>query len=108
MLAAGAEVLVLPDTDARVDLSALLGALGERQIISVLAEGGATLLGALLDQRAIDAVVAILAPRLIGGAAAPGAIGGKGAAHLAEALQLDDLQVERLGGDLIVTGYCVR
>ncbi len=106
--AAGAQVLVLPDAGGRVDLAALLAELGERGVISVLAEGGAGLLGALLDQRAIDAVVAILAPRLIGGAAAPGAIGGQGVGHLAETVQLRGLQVERLGGDLIVTGYCVR
>jgi diaminohydroxyphosphoribosylaminopyrimidine deaminase / 5-amino-6-(5-phosphoribosylamino)uracil reductase len=104
----GAELLVLPDSGGRVDLAALLRTLGERDVISVLAEGGAELLGALLDARAIDAVIAILAPRLIGGAEAPAAIGGRGVAHVAEALQLTDLEVERLGGDLIVTGYCVQ
>ncbi len=44
------------------------------------------MLGSLRDQGLIDAVVAVLAPRLIGGTAAPGAIGGEGAASLAEAI----------------------
>jgi diaminohydroxyphosphoribosylaminopyrimidine deaminase/5-amino-6-(5-phosphoribosylamino)uracil reductase len=105
---AGAQVLVLPDAGGRVDLAALLAELGERDVISVLAEGGAELLGSLLDQRAIDAVVAVLAPRLIGGAAARGAFGGQGVSHLAESVELRGLEVERLGGDVIVTGYCVR
>ncbi|MGH7722372.1 MAG: bifunctional diaminohydroxyphosphoribosylaminopyrimidine deaminase/5-amino-6-(5-phosphoribosylamino)uracil reductase RibD [Candidatus Dormibacteria bacterium] len=105
---AGAEVLVLPAREGQVDLLALLRDLGERQILSVLAEGGAAVLGSLRDLGLIDSVVAILAPRLIGGAAAPAAIGGEGAASLAEAVDLVDLEVERLGGDLIVTGYCVR
>jgi diaminohydroxyphosphoribosylaminopyrimidine deaminase/5-amino-6-(5-phosphoribosylamino)uracil reductase len=106
--AAGAEILELPAADGRVDLRALLRTLAERQVISVLAEGGAEVLGSLRDQGLIDAVVAVLAPRLIGGAAAPAAIGGEGAGSLGEAIPLTDLEVEQLGGDLIVTGYCVR
>ncbi len=106
--AAGAEIVELPAAGQRVDLRALLRTLGERQVISVLAEGGAEVLGSLRDQRLIDAVVAVLAPRLIGGAAAPAAIGGEGAGALGEAIALTDLSVEQLGGDLIVTGYCVR
>lgn len=104
----GAEVVVLPEAGGRVDLLALLRLLGERSLISVLVEGGAELLGAMFDVGAVDAVVAILAPRLIGGASAPGAIGGRGAAALADATELRDVEVEWSGGDLIVTGYCVR
>jgi diaminohydroxyphosphoribosylaminopyrimidine deaminase/5-amino-6-(5-phosphoribosylamino)uracil reductase len=106
--AAGAEVLVLPARNGRVDLGALLGILGERKIISVLAEGGAEVLGSLRDSGSIDSVVAVLAPRLIGGGGAPAAIGGEGAASLADAVDLVDFEVEQVGGDLIVTGYCVR
>jgi diaminohydroxyphosphoribosylaminopyrimidine deaminase / 5-amino-6-(5-phosphoribosylamino)uracil reductase len=106
--AAGAEVLRLPALDGRVDLRALLRTLGERRVISVLAEGGAEVLGSLRDQGLIDAVVAVLAPRLIGGSSAPAAIGGNGVSLISEAIALTDVAVEQLGGDLIVTGYCVR
>jgi diaminohydroxyphosphoribosylaminopyrimidine deaminase/5-amino-6-(5-phosphoribosylamino)uracil reductase len=105
---AGAEVLVLPAHNGSVDLGELLNTLGARQVISVLAEGGAHVLGSLRDERLIDSVVAILAPRLIGGADATPAIGGVGAASLADTLDLTDIEVERLGGDVIVTGYSVR
>jgi diaminohydroxyphosphoribosylaminopyrimidine deaminase/5-amino-6-(5-phosphoribosylamino)uracil reductase len=104
----GAEVLMLPERGGRVDLAALLRALGKRGVISVLVEGGGEVLGSLLDAHLADAVVAVLAPKLIGGKGAPGAIGGEGVASLADAVQLSDLEVEWLGGDLIVTGYCVR
>ncbi len=106
--AAGAEVIVVPEARERVDLGALLRVLGEQEVISVLAEGGAELLGSLRDLGLIDAVVAVLAPQLIGGTAAPAAVGGEGAAWLGEAVALTDVEVEQLGGDLIVTGYCVR
>lgn len=105
---AGAEVLVLPAREGRVDLAELLGALGARQVISVLAEGGAEVLGSLRDAGLIDGVVAVIAPRLIGGARALAAIGGEGAAHLSDTLDLTEVEVEELGGDLIVTGYSVR
>ena len=106
--AVGAEVLELPDRGGRVDLEALLTVLGARGVISVLAEGGADVLGSLRDLGLIDGVVAVLAPRLIGGVEAPAAIGGDGAATLLAATELVDIEVERLGVDLIVTGYCVR
>ena len=105
---AGAEVLVIPGIDGRVDLAALLTALGRRQVTSVLAEGGAALLGSLRDARLIDSVVAFLAPALIGGAEAVPAMGGEGAASLDEALRLEDVEVARAGGDVVVTAYAVR
>jgi diaminohydroxyphosphoribosylaminopyrimidine deaminase/5-amino-6-(5-phosphoribosylamino)uracil reductase len=50
----------------------------------------------------------MLAPRIIGGAAAPGAVGGAGAASLKGAPLLREVSVETAGPDLVVTGYCVR
>ena len=105
---AGAEILEVPDAAGRVDIGALLRILGDRNVISVLAEGGAGVLGSLRDHGLINGVVAVLAPRLIGGTTAPAAIGGEGVESLREAVGLTDVSVELAGGDLIVTGYCVQ
>jgi diaminohydroxyphosphoribosylaminopyrimidine deaminase/5-amino-6-(5-phosphoribosylamino)uracil reductase len=42
---------------------------------------------------------------IVGAAAAPSAVAGQGADRMAEALRLHDVTVERLGEDILVTGY---
>jgi diaminohydroxyphosphoribosylaminopyrimidine deaminase/5-amino-6-(5-phosphoribosylamino)uracil reductase len=103
--ARGAEVLVLPTAaDGRVDLAALFAALGQRGVMSVLVEGGATLLGALFDAALVDKVHAVIAPLIIGGDALP-AVGGRGAWSMARAHRLQEVTVTRLGDDVLITGY---
>jgi diaminohydroxyphosphoribosylaminopyrimidine deaminase/5-amino-6-(5-phosphoribosylamino)uracil reductase len=102
---AGAEVLVLPATGGRVELGELLRALGSRDILSLLVEGGGELLGGFFDLGLVDKVQAIVAPIIIGGQEAPAAVAGRGARRMADALRLRDVTVERLGEDILVTGY---
>lgn len=102
----GVEVLRLPaDAAGRVDLPALLAALGRREVTSLLVEGGGTVLGSFLQAGLVDKVVAFVAPLLIGGRDAPGAVAGAGVARLAEAVRLERVQVERVGEDIRITGY---
>jgi len=101
----GAELLELPSEEGLVDLKGLLKALGEREITSVLVEGGGTLLGSLFDYGLVDKVVAFIAPIIIGGKEAKTAVGGKGVRKVAESLKLKRIKVERFGQDLMVSGY---
>jgi diaminohydroxyphosphoribosylaminopyrimidine deaminase/5-amino-6-(5-phosphoribosylamino)uracil reductase len=94
--------------DGRVDLEALLRTLGERGVLSVLVEGGAAVNGAFFDLDLVDGVVAFLAPIVIGGKDAPGAVGGRGIAALAKAHRLVNLEVRQLGDDLVVSGDVQR
>ena len=105
--AAGATVLSLPGDRARVDVTALLAALHAREVRAVLVEGGAEVHAAFLERDLVDRVAIFLAPRLLGGRAAPGGVGGAGR-PLAEAVRLGPLAVRPLGEDLLVEADVVR
>lgn len=104
--ATGARVEVLQaDADGRVDLLALLRLLGRWEVLTLLIEGGGVLLGSFFDQRLVDKVHAVVAPMIIGGTSAPTAVAGRGAQRMADALRLHDVAIDRLGEDVLVTGY---
>jgi diaminohydroxyphosphoribosylaminopyrimidine deaminase/5-amino-6-(5-phosphoribosylamino)uracil reductase len=103
--AAGAEACVLPaDAHGRVDLRALMRLLGERGVLSLLVEGGGVLHASLFEARLVDKVHAIIAPKIVGGALYP-AVAGTGVAHMADAITLRDVEVQRLGDDVVIVGY---
>ena len=103
---AGAEVESLPGKDGHVDLTALAGVLGRRDITSVFVEGGGTLLGSLFDEGLVDKVVAFVSPAIVGGAAALSPVGGQGVESMGDALRLTRTSVMHFGEDLAVIGYC--
>lgn len=66
LIAAGAEIIELPDPHGRVDLVALMIELARRGINEVHVEAGAALSGALLEAGLIDEWIAYLAPMVLG------------------------------------------
>jgi diaminohydroxyphosphoribosylaminopyrimidine deaminase/5-amino-6-(5-phosphoribosylamino)uracil reductase len=69
--AAGAELLQLPGSDARVDLAALLLELAARQCNDILVECGARLAAGLLERKLVDEIVLYQALVLLGSRARP-------------------------------------
>ena len=102
----GVEGAAMPGADGLVDLEALMSHLGEREIASVVVEGGGVLLGALFDGGLVDKVCAFVAPVVVGGAGAPSPVAGEGVELIGDALRLSDVEVLTLGGDIAVVGYC--
>jgi diaminohydroxyphosphoribosylaminopyrimidine deaminase / 5-amino-6-(5-phosphoribosylamino)uracil reductase len=97
--ALGATVLCLPaDGGGRVDLVALLAALHERDIGSVLVEGGAGLITALLRDR----LAVCVAPKILG--AGIEAVGDLGIRELTRSLIVTDTLVTPYGVDMILEG----
>jgi diaminohydroxyphosphoribosylaminopyrimidine deaminase/5-amino-6-(5-phosphoribosylamino)uracil reductase len=106
---AGADVAVLErDADDGVSLTALLGFLGARDIQGVLVEAGPNLAWALLREDLVDRLVVYVAPKIIGGAAAPGIVGGRGFAPVGAALPLAFERIDRIGSDLKVEAHVHR
>lgn len=99
------EIWMLPATaTGQVDLTSLLAELGQRNILSLVVEGGGQVLGSFFDSGLVNEVWAFLAPLIIGGEAATGPIGGLGPATLAEALRLQEVNIEQVGSDFLIRG----
>jgi len=103
---AGVDVVVLPPgAHGGVDLAALLNVLGARDVTSLLVEGGAEVAASFISTGLGDKYLVFAAPLVIGGAAAPGPVGGIGPTLLADALRLRLDAVERVGDDALLTCY---
>ena len=103
LIRAGCRVLPLPGARGRVEAEELLRALGAERITNLMVEGGAGVLADFFEHRLVDEVRIFIAPKLFGGAAAPGPIGGKGVPSPADAMKLRDPAWTPVGGDMLLT-----
>ena len=98
----GVNVLVLPDSEGRVDLDALLVELANRQVNEVLVEAGINLHSALLHRHLIDEMIIYYAPKFLGAQ-------GRGMFFLDElnsmdqVLERDVIDITSIGKDFRVT-----
>ncbi|MCG8421578.1 MAG: bifunctional diaminohydroxyphosphoribosylaminopyrimidine deaminase/5-amino-6-(5-phosphoribosylamino)uracil reductase RibD [Proteobacteria bacterium] len=90
-----------------VNLTGLLGRLGNDEIISVMVEGGATLHSALLDADLADEIALYMAPFAVGGASLSW-VRGRGIDALAEARRFRFDPPRQLGNDLLVVAKTRR
>jgi diaminohydroxyphosphoribosylaminopyrimidine deaminase / 5-amino-6-(5-phosphoribosylamino)uracil reductase len=104
-VAAGVEVLTVPyDTSRGFDHTQWLNQLGQRSMTHVLVEGGGKLLGSLFDASLIDEYHIFIAPKLVGGQAAPSPLAGIGLVQIPTDPSLQDVSVTPLDGDLYIHG----
>ena len=84
-------------------LAAVLADLGQKEVTSVMIEGGGEILGHALDERLIDKVQIYIAPIFTGGSVV--AFGGAGARKTSESAHLERVRFEKIGPDVCVIGY---
>jgi diaminohydroxyphosphoribosylaminopyrimidine deaminase/5-amino-6-(5-phosphoribosylamino)uracil reductase len=97
----GVEVWSLKRRAGQVDLSSLLGRLGEEGFLHVLVEGGAAVFAAFLRERLADEVYLFVAPKVVG-ASGLSWVGELGVTRMSEAVAASGMVVERVGGDVLV------
>lgn len=101
----GTEYIVLRSDNGLIDIAELLKTLGQRQITTVMIEGGSKLLGYVFDHHLVDKVLAFVAPIIIGGEEAKTAVSGRGVEKVTDALQLKDIKIERFDNEFLISGY---
>lgn len=101
----GAEVIISPLKNEKVDLKFLMKALGERNIDSVLLEGGSELNYAAIQDGIVDKINAFISPKIIGGSSAKTPVGGEGKAYMKDAVLLNDIHIHRFDQDIMIEGY---
>src|SRR3954468_14227060 len=98
---AGADVVVC-EGEPSDRVSAGLAELGQRDITSLLLEGGPTLAGAFRDAGELDELRLFVAPIVVGGMLARPLIAGNGAMMLPDATAATSMDWERSGDDLLI------
>jgi diaminohydroxyphosphoribosylaminopyrimidine deaminase/5-amino-6-(5-phosphoribosylamino)uracil reductase len=101
----GAEIIVLPAPNGQIDIKALLKKLGEMKIASLLVEGGGEVNASFLKAKAINKAHFCIAPKIFGGRDAKTCFEGKGVVLPSQATRLKNIHLDRLGDDILVTGY---
>lgn len=105
------QAMGLPENPAReqkdspqMDLSYLFQKLAERNIDSILLEGGGTLNASALQEGLIQRIYAFIAPKLVAGATAKSPVEGNGIPLMRDAIRLKDTQLIKFGEDFCITG----
>jgi diaminohydroxyphosphoribosylaminopyrimidine deaminase/5-amino-6-(5-phosphoribosylamino)uracil reductase len=100
----GAEVIRLPAPAGRLPVPAVLQALSQRGVLSVLVEGGAEVLGSFLDARVVDRVYVFVAPKIIGGRDGVTAVRGGGVDRVSQSQEVRVTGVRQFDQDLLIEG----
>ena len=103
--AMGAEIIITPEVEHRVDLNYLMIKLGERGMDSVLLEGGSELNYSALEAGVVDKVNIFIAPKIIGGRLGITPVNGTGKALMKDAWELDRVELLKFGQDIMIEGY---
>lgn len=98
----GAEIIVCPLKNQKMDLHYLLNVLKEKNIDSIMIEAGGYTNFECIQQNVVDRLLIFLSPQIIGGEKALTAFEGKGFKNLNETKKIKSLKHTRLAEDIMI------
>lgn len=105
LLSNKATVLVCPSKGGHVDLQWLWKDLGQREISSLLIEGGARVIGRALKRNLVDKLFIFIAPKIVGDQEALSSIDGLQTTDINQLVRLNNLTVYKIDQDIFIQGY---
>lgn len=103
--AMGVDVIVASGENEAARVVSALNELGQREIQSLLLEGGPHLAGAFFEAGEVDWMALFLAPIVLGGKQARAAVEGSGVEKVADAYRALRVQTDRIGDDTLISAF---
>ncbi len=104
----GADIIVCPEKNKKVDLVYLVKELGQMGIDSILLEGGSTLNFSAIEEQLVDKVYSFISPKMLGGDLSKTPVGGAGFESIENAITLEIENIQRFGEDIMIEAYIIR
>ncbi|MCX6647186.1 MAG: dihydrofolate reductase family protein, partial [bacterium] len=98
------ELIECPVVAGHIDISYLLKSLVDRNIYSVLVEGGSGIHASFLNKGFADEILCVVAPKIFGGNTAPSPVSGSGIDEVNDAAILDDVKYVNVDDDVMIFG----
>ena len=102
------ELVECPVVAGHVDPGFLMEKLVERNIQSVLVEGGSRIHAAFIEKKIADEIICFVAPKIFGGNAAPSPVNGAGIDEVGDAVHLEAVKRIMIDDDVMISGKVVQ
>ena len=103
----GVNVIRMSLKNSFVDFNRLMVLLGEKNITSLLIEGGGGIIGSAIQAGIVDKLLFFFAPKILGGDDGVPICRGTGPAAMKNCLDLKSIQTRRFDDDVLIEGYVI-
>ncbi len=100
-------IMTMPLTNGKLDFGHLMDHLGNREITSLLIEGGGGIIGSAFRAGIVDKALFFFAPKILGGDDGVPICRGSGATAMKDCIGLTSVETRRFDDDILIEGYVV-